>query len=176
MTTSANQSMISRKIRRSRSPAEPVCQNRGGFSLLEVILAIGILAGASVLTGSIIRQGLQNTAAARDLTKAQIYCQSKLAEIAAGIEAAGPASDIPLDKEGKWVCSITTEPVGDYSLLAVTVTVNRVDKTGPRQVSYSLTQWIVDPESETATESGDASETSTDSAASSASSSAGTGP
>ena len=56
------------------------CQVRRGLSLLEVMLAIAILGGSIAVIGELIRVGTISAAKTRDLTTAQILCESTLAE------------------------------------------------------------------------------------------------
>ena len=58
---------------------------RAAMTLLEVILALAILAGSLAVLGELTRQGMHNAEAARAESEAQLLCESKLAEIAAGI-------------------------------------------------------------------------------------------
>jgi len=119
-----------------------------GFSLLEVILALAILAGAMVILGELARQGLRYAERARDVTQAEMICQSKLAEIISSsstptASAASPVETDPSDNQ-KWLCSVDVSPLSQQGLLAVRVTVTKdTDQAQPLEVS--LTRWMVDP-------------------------------
>ena len=54
---------------------------RNAFSLLEVILALSILAGAVAVLGELLRTGVRNAQTARDLTRAQMLCEEIEAEV-----------------------------------------------------------------------------------------------
>ncbi len=118
---------------------------RGGLSLLEVILAIAILGGALAIIGELIRIGARNAAIARDLTTAQLYCESKMSEAAAGVIDLENLATEELDEEGEWMCVITTEALDQQQLIAVNVTVGQNPDLFARPVSFSMTRWIVDP-------------------------------
>ena len=131
---------------------------RRAFSLIEVILALGILAGAMVVLGELARQGLQHARAARDLTQAELICESKLAEITSGMvspeSVASAPVEIDVSTSEKWLYSVDVTPVGEEGLLAIRVAVsdkNALDQPG-REVS--LTRWMIDPEWNLTTESG----------------------
>ena len=66
-----------------------------GFSLLEVILALGILVGAMAVLGELARHGLDSARIARDSAMAQLLCESKLSEITAGLIRPEPVSNVP---------------------------------------------------------------------------------
>ena len=70
-------------------------RRRGGFSLLEVILALAILVAALAVLGELVRSGVRNAQMARDLSRAQVLCESKLGEVFAGA--------IPAEKTSKTV-------------------------------------------------------------------------
>lgn len=129
---------------------------RRGLSLMEVILAIAILGGALAVIGELIRIGARNAATARDLTTAQLYCESKLAELSAGIEDPTAAGEGTLDEFGEWQYTVTSEPLDIEGLLAVTVTVQQSPDAISRPVSFSLTRWIIDPATVEAAEAADA--------------------
>jgi prepilin-type N-terminal cleavage/methylation domain-containing protein len=141
-----------------------------GFSLLEVIIALGIMAGAMVILGELARAGLRHAEAARDLAEAEIVCESKLAEITSGLTqpesvgATGADSSLgdsgmttASSDQGKWMYAVDVTPVdGQEGLLAVKVTVSLAqDQQGSAQdkqgaggkTSVTLTRWMVDPNS-----------------------------
>lgn len=120
-----------------------------GFSLLEVLLAMAILGGAIVVLGEAGRFGLENARMARDLSEAQLLCETKLAEIATsgqypemvnGDVLSGPSG---LGRAG-WLYAVETEDV-DNGLLAVRVTVMQDLPEENRPVSFSVVRWMVDP-------------------------------
>jgi general secretion pathway protein I len=118
---------------------------RRGLSLLEVILAIAILGGALATIGQLIRIGSRNAAAARDLTLAQIHCESTLNEVAAGAIPLAAASDVPLDEYGEWLYTVESAPIDDGGLIELRVTVHQSPDAAARPVSYTLTRWMIDP-------------------------------
>ena len=123
---------------------------RGGFSLLEVILALAILTGAIAVLGELARLGLDNARLARDVSLAQLLCESKLTEITAGIITPDPISKAPFDTvidstEPAWVYSIDLAPVDEQGLVAVRVTVGQDLPAERRPAEVSLVRWIIDP-------------------------------
>jgi prepilin-type N-terminal cleavage/methylation domain-containing protein len=136
--------------------------NKAGFSLLEVILALAILAGAIAVLGEASRQGLRNAQFARDMAKAQLLCESKLAEIVAGITAAEPVDKAMFDltmtdsldpSEPAWLYSIETDPTEEVGLISVRVTVKRDLPPEQHPVQFSLVRWMPDPNATAAGES-----------------------
>jgi prepilin-type N-terminal cleavage/methylation domain-containing protein len=119
-------------------------KNRG-LSLLEVILAIAILGGALATIGELIRIGARNAAISRDLTTAQLYCESKMNEAASGVIDLENLETETLDEAGEWMCVITTEALDQQQLIAVNVTVGQNPDEFARPVSFSMTRWIIDP-------------------------------
>jgi general secretion pathway protein I len=122
-----------------------------GFSLLEVLLAIVILGGAVAIIGELIRQGTNNSRMARHLTRAEILCESVLAEIVAGSLPAEPADMAPIedetDAEGNpmFSYSVDVEPLDVEGLVAVHVTVIGSLPNDPAPVEFSLSRWMIDP-------------------------------
>ena len=84
------------------------------FSILEVILALAILTGAMAVLGELGRLGFRNARAAQDLTKAQMLCESKMAEYTSGITLPQAVSGTAFDtidqdpnSSASWVYSVT---------------------------------------------------------------------
>jgi general secretion pathway protein I len=123
---------------------------RTGFSLLEVILALAIFAGAVAVLGELARNGMESTRIVRDLTCAQLICESKLAEIAAGIVPPEPVSPAPVEdladpNQLGWLYSVEVATTEIDGLLAVRVTVTQDLPEERRPVHCSLVRWMVDP-------------------------------
>jgi len=136
-------------MRISPSP-RPSPKGRGGFSLLEVILALAVLAGAIAVLGEAVRLGMSNAQTARDLTQAQLLAESKLAEIAAGLTPSDPVQGATFDcvvgdGEIGWLYSISRENTEQEGLLLVCVTVTQDLPAEKRPVRFSLFRWIPDP-------------------------------
>jgi type II secretion system protein I len=118
---------------------------RRGLSLLEVILAIAILAGCIAAIGELVSLGTRQAEEARDLTTAQLLCESKIAEIAAGVVPAEAVSSAPFENDPRWLYSVVINSLDDQSLLSVQVDVQQAEFVGDRPLTCSLTCWMIDP-------------------------------
>lgn len=145
---------LAREQRGAACEISDVPFSRSGFSLLEVILALAILAGAIVVLGEANRLALRNAEIARDMGKAQLLCESKLSEIVTGIVPAEPVENAPFDatttasidaNEPAWLYTIETAQVDEAGLLSVRVTVTRDVPAGQHPVRFSLVRWLPDP-------------------------------
>jgi len=124
-------------------------RGRNAFTLLEIILSLAILCGAIATLGEVSRLGMRQAERARDLTRAQLLCQSKMAEITAGLTAAESQEGVPFEAtedepESEWLYSIEVNPASQEGLLEVRVTVTRDLPETRRPVEFSLVRWIVD--------------------------------
>jgi type II secretion system protein I len=125
-------------------------RRRRAFSLFEVILALAILAGAVAVLSQLTRSGLENARLARDLTLAQLYCESKMAEIAAGLAPAESQQGVPFeDADGPatldWTYTVEVNPAVQTGLLEVRVTVSQDPAVQSQPVEYTLVRWMPDP-------------------------------
>ncbi|GIW92305.1 MAG: hypothetical protein KatS3mg110_0346 [Pirellulaceae bacterium] len=120
--------------------------NRDGLSLLEVILAIAILGGAMAAIGVCVRVGTQAALDARELTMAQLLCESKLAEISSGLLPAMAVSETPVEVAPDWLYSVDVQPGLQDGMLLVAVTVQRDPQYSSRPVGVTLFRWLIDPE------------------------------
>jgi len=126
-------------------------RRRAGLSLLEVMLALAILGGAIAVVGELMRFGMRNAEAARDLSTAEVFCEAKVNEIAAGLLPPQPIADTPieeianLDAAGLWLYSVDVQQIDQQGLVAVTVTVFQDPNVKLRPVRFSLVRWMIDP-------------------------------
>ena len=141
-------------------------KGRRAFSLLEVIIATGILAASAVMLMSMFSTGDRHTRRADERTMAQMLCQSKLDEL-----IADPALMVPVEADiipqyPGWVWSLEVQRTTFEQLVMVKVGVTRipgmetganldlatateemeVDATSisglPEEPTYELTRWM----------------------------------
>jgi len=129
------------------------------LSLLEVILALAILGGAIAVLGEAARLALRNAEFTRDMARAQLLCESKLAEILAGVASAEPIQRAVIENaagpdEPAWLYSIEKASLDDEGLVSVRVTVVRDLPAEKHPVTFALVRWI-DTSQTSATESSD---------------------
>ena len=153
--------MVGQARRRSRRligpirPIGPMCRalRRAAFTLLEVILALAILAGSLAVLGEVSRLAMRNAAGARDLARAQLLAESKLAEIQAGITSTDSVDNSSFDSatesldpgEPAWLYSIKSQSTDEEGVISVRVTVTRALPAAQHPVKYSLVRWLPDP-------------------------------
>lgn len=119
---------------------------RSAFTLLEVILALAILAGSVAVTGELMRNGMMNAQAARDLTRGELVCESVMSQVVTGALAPSSASDVPFDDDNRWLYSINVESGQLQGLLIVTVSVHRDAAAGQLVTPCKMVRWMIDPE------------------------------
>ena len=106
---------------------------------------MAILGGSLAAIGQLISIGGRNGAIARDLTAAELFCESKLNEVVAGVALPDAVSGAPLDETGEWEYSVEIGTTDLNGLTAITVAVNQAKGRIARPVSFSLSRWMVDP-------------------------------
>jgi len=128
---------------------------REGITLLEIVLALGLMAIAMTLLAQLVFIGNRAARGARDLSKAQLYCESVMSEVVAGIMAPDSVSLTPLDADPKWLYSIDVGTTSSETLNAVRVTVQQ-DTESTRPTTFTMTQWISSATATTDDATGDA--------------------
>jgi hypothetical protein len=115
---------------------------------MEVILAMTVLSITLGMIYSIASRGSRYGVKARRETQAQLLCESKLAEISAGITPAAVVSGVVSEVDDGWLYSVELEtPPTDLEgvlLLRVTFVENVPERKQP--IQFSLTRWIRDPD------------------------------
>ena len=127
-------------------------QTRTALSLLEVILALTILSIAMALLGELVSIGARSGASARELTRAQLYCESKLAEYAAGLSIPVSVAATEYETDAEWEYSVDVQTMGSVGLIAVAVTVRESGNQKADAISYTMSRWMPDPNVEWPTE------------------------
>ncbi|MCA9014377.1 MAG: prepilin-type N-terminal cleavage/methylation domain-containing protein [Planctomycetaceae bacterium] len=121
-------------------------QNRSGLTLLEVLISLSIFLGALTALSQLIGIGSRAAVQAQLRTQAIIKCQSKLAEVLAGVQPMEPVSQSGFEEDDEnWKWSLNVEP-GDYeNLLKLTVLVQYAGDSETASTSYQLTRQVRDP-------------------------------
>jgi type II secretion system protein I len=117
-----------------------------GFSLLEVVLALAILAGALAALGEVMRLGDQNAAAAADESQAQMFAESVMSELLVGARPVGNASgELPTEDDPPWVFEIEIQPTDFQELIAVRVSVSQQLAAQLEPARCDLVRWLPNP-------------------------------
>jgi type II secretion system protein I len=167
----------SRRWRKNSS--DPFC----GFSLLEVILSLAILAGSLAALGEVMRQSDRNASLSTDETQAQIIASTIMDELIAGYRPATAANQTVYDPEDDpaWLYSVEIENTSYAELVGVRVMVEQQLDEQLQPAKYELVRWLMNPDfvaqaasqNDTSTSSGSSSSSS--SSSTSSGSSSGTG-
>jgi type II secretory pathway component PulJ len=121
------------------------------FTLLEVILALAILAGSVAVLSEVLRLADRNAADAEAETRAQLLTSTLMDEMASGLVEITEQNRTPLDTEdaARWVYSVTISPVqadrGLAGLMSVEIVVEQDLKKAFRPVKYRLLRWLYLP-------------------------------
>lgn len=99
---------------------------RRGLSLLEIIIATGIVAGSAVMLTSLFQTGDRHTSRAEERTFAQMLCQSKLDELMANpMELMSVQAEVFQHYPG-WMWAVEVQESTIDGLVNVQVTVTRI--------------------------------------------------
>jgi hypothetical protein len=125
--------------------------NRAAFSLLEVLLATGLLLACAVVLAELANIGLAHARSADVLASAQLACQTRLNEILCGAAPAAAVEKQPIDDLPGWVLSVEVTSLEQAGLAALRVTaaedIESLDEEDQRRGrEFSLVRWIRDPQ------------------------------
>ncbi len=121
---------------------------RGGMTLIEVMLALGIFLLSIVAIASLVDMGTDREIEGQFQVRAARLAQSKMAEVVSGSlgglsTLSSDAGTFDNDSDWSYSMSATQQQSGAPNLYTVQVTVSR-DLKG-RKFEYVLTQFAIDP-------------------------------
>jgi type II secretory pathway pseudopilin PulG len=119
--------------------------------LLEVILAIAILGTAIAVIGQLMNIGYRAAVEARLRTDAGLLCDTKMAELAAGVLELKSVTEQSIVEAPGWNYTIDVQNGLQLGLLVVTVTVAQSSDEVVDPISMSIVRFMPDPDYEPAT-------------------------
>ncbi|MFH1304254.1 MAG: prepilin-type N-terminal cleavage/methylation domain-containing protein [Planctomycetota bacterium] len=120
--------------------------NRSGLTLLEVLISLSIFLGALAAIGQLIGIGSRAALQAQLRTQAIMKCQSKLAEVLAGVQPMESVTQAAFEEDDdNWKWSLNVEPGAYENLLMLTVSVTYSGASEMVTTSYQLMRQVRDP-------------------------------
>ncbi len=120
-------------------------RRRRGLTLFELLLALAIFLGSVAALAHLINTGSQAAVQGQLQTRAILRCESKMAEVLAGVESMQSARDVPFsdDRNWKWNLDIREGPLP--GLLELTLTVSHTGNGPLANTSYALSRYVRHP-------------------------------
>lgn len=118
--------------------------SRRGLSLFEVVIALAIFMASIAAIGQLISTGARSAVYSRLETQAVVRCESKLAEILAGITPTQQAGGGTFSDDPSWSWTVSVASAQHENLFIVDVTVSHAANSGMGRVSYSLRRLVRD--------------------------------
>jgi type II secretory pathway pseudopilin PulG len=124
-------------------------RSRAGFSLMEMLVATGIMLASLGLLSQLASVGYDHARSAEAQAAAQRICQNKLNEILSGAAPLELVYDEPLLDEPGWICTIDAEtldwPIDQPPLAILRITVMEQTEGPRRGEQFTLWRLIRDP-------------------------------
>jgi prepilin-type N-terminal cleavage/methylation domain-containing protein len=126
------------------SPRRGGARRKPAFTLLEVILALVVLAAALAMLGEVMQLANRNAADSRAETQAQRLAASVMDQIMAGAIEASPTSRQPLevDDTTPWLYTVAIGTSDLEGIQPVEVLVEQDLEPRLNPVSYRLLRWL----------------------------------
>ena len=121
-------------------------RHRRGLSLLEVIVAASILGLAMAVLTNFVHLGAMNASQSKWISEAQILCDTKMAEISAGVLPLQNNGGSTIPEDPQWIYSVEVQSSNIDGLLSVTVTVQRADAGSTILMPVTLMRLMPDPD------------------------------
>lgn len=134
------------QFRSSLAPHRSGRPLRSAFTILEVIVAVGILLGAMTAIIQLISTGTSLSVQGQFRAEAVILAETKMNEAIAGVVPLQSSSPESIDEAPDWTWEMTTETSSLSDVLTVTVTVTRESEAETEGHSYSITRMVRDPQ------------------------------
>lgn len=119
---------------------------RRGLTLFEVLISLAIFVGSMAAIGQLVATGVRGALRARLQTQAVLRCESKMAEVVAGISPFHPASDTPFVDDPAWTWSMSLAPGPNQELFLVEVTTAHQAGGQLGAVTFSLRRLVRNPQ------------------------------
>ncbi|QDT37946.1 hypothetical protein [Stratiformator vulcanicus] len=118
--------------------------SRNGLTLYEVVLALAIFIAALAAISQILNVGARSASVSRLRSEAIVRCDSKIAEVVAGVVPMQSVSSIPFedDLEGRWTWSLELLAGPHPGLQEAVVTVEYGGGERDFDVDCELRRWI----------------------------------
>lgn len=125
-------------------PASKPHYPTSAFTLLEVILALAILAGAVAMLGEAMSIASRSASDAQAEAQAQLLASTVMDEMLSGMIELSDQSRQPLEFDSAipWVCSVTLGDTKLAGLMSVEVLVEQDLEPQFRPVKFRLVRWI----------------------------------
>ena len=117
-----------------------------GFTILEVIIAVGILLASLTAIFQLLSLGTRAATQGDFRSQAVVLADAKMNEAIAGVNSLESSSETTIEEAPDWTWSMTVEDASLQDLLSVTVTVTREGSNPGASHSYSLNRYVRDPQ------------------------------
>lgn len=124
--------------------SQPNRREQGGFTLLEVILALVILGGSLAIFGEVMQIANRSAADARAESQAQLLAESVMDQILAGALDASNAGRQPLEvvDATPWLYSVAIGTTDRLGVIPVEVIVEQDLESRYKPVKFRLFRWL----------------------------------
>ena len=119
-------------------------RQEGGFTLLEILLAMAILMVGLTAVFQTTRSALQRMAMAKELTEAQNACQSVLNELLAQSSPIRPDSGRTVEHLPNWRIQVDIYPASQSGLYVLHLSAQHFSPRDgtPLGIKYQLHRWV----------------------------------
>lgn len=118
---------------------------RAGFSLMEVLVASGMLISSLIVLNQLSTLGRISANSTESRVTAQLLCEQKMNLILSGMELMTATDDSTFEEDETWHYAIELEPVETLSLTKLTVRVWQDEEEVLRPQNFHLVRWIASP-------------------------------